>query len=277
MSFLVLEKLALNMIPHDYHIHSNFSCDCRYAMAEMSHGALTRGIPEIGFTEHYDLHPGEPRRDWFRLESWAGELERCRAVFDGKLIIRAGIEIGEPHIYRAETQALLQRYPFDYVLGSLHWVGPESIFERSYFRRPAAEAFRLFFEELERMTRAGGFDVLSHFDVPVRTAFDVYGEYDPRRYAEAIRPVLKNCIQHGIALDVNTKGLRSSCKMLTPGLDILRWYAELGGERVTLGSDAHVPKYVGADLDLALAAIQRAGLKYVTHFEKRQARLSRIA
>ncbi len=266
------------MIPHDYHMHSNFSCDCKFPMAEMCRSAIENGIPEIGFTEHYDLHPGEPYRDWFKLEPWTAELERCRAEFAGRLIIRAGIELGETHIYRAEAQAMLARYPFDYALGSLHWVGPETIFNPSYFRsRTADEAFRLFFEELEWMTRVGGFDILSHFDVPVRTAFDVYGEYDPRRHEDYIRPVLKNCIERGIALDLNTKGLRSKCAVLTPGLDILRWYVEMGGERVTLGSDAHQPKFVGADCEVAMDTARAAGLKYVMQFEKRQARFVIIA
>ena len=61
--------------------------------------------------------------------------------------------------------------------------------------------------------------------------------------------------------------------MLTPGLDILRWYVELGGERVTLGSDAHEPKQVGAHLPAAIEIAKAAGLKYLTHFERRQPRL----
>ncbi len=172
---------------------------------------------------------------------------------------------------------MLRRYPFDYVLGSLHWVGSESIFDPNYFRRRAPDdAFRQFFVELERMTRLGGFDILSHFDVAARTGFEVYGEYDPRRYEDAIRAVLKNCIGHGMALDINTKGLRSKCSVLTPGLDILRWYVEMGGERAVLGSDSHTPQFVGADLDKALSAARAAGIKCVTRFEKREAELVKI-
>jgi histidinol-phosphatase (PHP family) len=258
---------------HDYHLHSDFSCDCKYPMAEMCRGAINNGLSEIGFTDHYDLHPGESCPEWFRPEDWFAELERCRNEFAGQLILRAGIEIGEPHIYQTQAQAMINRLPFDYVLGSLHWVGSETIFDPNYFRRPQAEAYRLFFEELERTTRLGGFDILSHFDVPVRTGWDVYGEYDPRRYEDAIRPVLKNCIEHGIALDINTKGLRSKCNVLTPGLDILRWYAEMGGERVALGSDAHQPMYVGANFKDAIEAIRAAGLKYLTWFEGRLGKL----
>ena len=247
-------------------------------MADMCRGALAHRVPEIGFTEHYDLHPREEFRDWFRLEEWAAELERSRAEFAGRLTIRAGIEIGEPHIFADEARAMLDRYPFDYVLGSLHWVGDDLMFDRRYFlSRSADEAFNAYFVELERMTRAAGIDILSHFDVPVRAAFDVYGEYDPRRYEATIRPVLRNCIERGIALDVNTKGLRSPCRVLTPGLTILRWYADMGGDRVTLGSDAHNPRYVGADFAAALDAIRAAGLTHVLRFERRQATAVAIA
>ena len=127
------------------------------------------------------------------------------------------------------------------------------------------------------MTRVGGFDVLSHFDVPVRTSHEIYGGYDPREYEDYIRPVLRNCVEHGIALDLNTAALRRKAKVLTPGVNILRWYVEMGGERVTLGSDAHRPEQVGLHLDAALDAARVSGLKYVTQFEKRRAGLIPIS
>jgi histidinol-phosphatase (PHP family) len=262
------------MIPQDYHMHSDFSCDCKATMAEMCRAALAQGVREIGFSEHYDLHAGEPCRDWFQPEAWWANLAECRAQFGDRLTIRAGIEIGEPHIFQAESAALLARLPFDYVLGSLHFVGPESVFNPDYFhQRPADAAYGEFFIELERMTRVGDFDILSHFDVPVRTAHAVYGAYFPERYEEIIRAVLRNCVERGIALDLNTAALRRAANVLTPGLPILRWYVELGGERVTLGSDAHRPEHVGMHLTTAMQIAQAAGLRYLTFFEARQARL----
>lgn len=264
------------MLPHDYHLHSHYSCDCQATMAEMCAAAVERGLAEIGFSEHYDLFSGEPDncRDFFRLEPWAAELEQVRAAFDGRLTVRAGIEIGEPHLFQAEARALLARYPFDYVLGSLHWVGPNSIFDPGYFKaRSAKEAFRLFYEELARVTAVGDFDILSHFDVPVRTAHAVYGRYKPLDHRDYLRPVLRNCVERGLALDLNTAALRRRANTLTPGLEILKEYVALGGERITLGSDAHRPQHVGAGLDVALQVARAAGLKYLTHFEQRQARL----
>jgi histidinol-phosphatase (PHP family) len=262
------------MIPHDYHMHSNFSCDCDATMADMCRSAIARGIPEIGFTEHYDLHPNEPCRDWFRPQPWWAELERCRAQFGDQLTIRAGIEMGEPHLFRREAAAILAQLPFDYVIGSLHWVRSESVFNPDYFRQRSSEdAYGAFFLELEEMTRTGDFDILGHFDVPVRTAFAVYGLYEPERHEEEIRAVLRNCIQRGIALDINTAALRRAANVLTPGLTILRWYREMGGERIALGSDAHHPEHVGMHLDVALGVVREAGLGAVTMFERRQARL----
>lgn len=260
------------MIPQDYHMHSNFSPDCEVPMEAMCQRAIEVGIPEIGFTEHYDLIPGEVTRDWFRPAPWWEELKRCRQRFANQLTIRAGIEIGEPHRFQAESKAMLAAWPFDYALGSLHWVGNESVFDRTYFsKRKPDEAWQLFYEELERMTRIGGFDILSHFDVPVRVGFDVYGSYDPARYEEWIRPALRNCIENGIALDLNTAAFRRTANQLTPGKLILSWYAEMGGERVTLGSDAHRPVNIGMKLDVAMDIARSVGIHYVTQFVQHQA------
>lgn len=261
------------MIPHDYHVHSEYSADSHTSMAEMCLSAVALGVPEIGFAEHYDLHPDEKPRDWLRLGPWLEELERCRTDFDGQLVIRAGIEIGEPHLFQAEMAEILARASFDYAIGSLHWVGRNSVFDKAFFQRPPEEAFGQYFEELERMTGVGGFDVLGHLDVPIRTAFTIYGSYEPHRYENLIRPVLRNCIEHGIALDINTSALRRSAHVLLPGLEILRWYVEMGGELVTLGSDAHRPEQVASHFDVALEAIREAGLRHVAQFERRQPRL----
>lgn len=257
------------MIPHDYHVHSNYSADSQASMEEMCRSAVSRGIPEIGFAEHYDLHPDEKPRDWLRLEPWQAELERCRALFGGLLTIRAGIEIGEPHVFRSEVQATLASAPFDYAIGSLHWVGRSGIFDAEFYLQPADEAFRLYFEELERMTRAGGFDILGHLDVPIRTAYATYGCYDPRRYESLIRPVLCNCIERGIALEINTSAMRRTARVLLPGTEILGWYADMGGERVTLGSDAHRPDQLGSHLDVGLAAAKAAGIRHIAQFDHR--------
>ncbi len=236
----------------------------------MCQSAVEKGIPEIGITDHFDLHPYDECRNHYQAEAWWAELRRSREKFDGRLTIRAGVELGEPHLFAGEAAALLAAYPYDYCLGSLHHLGELSVFDRAYFDQPMDAGYGRYFQELERMTHAGGFDVLSHFDVVLRYGVRFYGGYDPARYEAMIRQVLQNCIEHGIALDINTAVVRRYAKQLCPGVQVLTWFREMGGELVTLGSDSHQPQNVGADLDLAIAAAQQAGFEFATQFEARR-------
>ena len=263
--------------PFDYHTHTHFSCDSQASMDEMCQAALALGLREMGFSEHFDNVPQDESCGYFRLKPWAESLEASRRQYAGILTLRAGIELGEPHVYSAEAGALLAEYPFDYAIGSLHWVGSAFTFSPDYFQRPADEAFRLYFEELEKMTRLGDFDILGHFEVVARVGYEVYHEYDPTRYEDVIRPVLQNCIARGIALELNTWSVRRSHQRITPAPEILRWYREMGGQRVTLGSDAHRPERITQDFDTALAVLHEAGIGHVTQFQRRQASLIPLA
>jgi histidinol-phosphatase (PHP family) len=146
------------------------------------------------------------------------------------------------------------------------------MFDPAYFRaHPADEVYRNYFNEVEEMLHSADIDILAHLDIPVRTAAPILG-FDPHRYEEQIRRILRKVIDRGLALDVNTAGLRNPARNLMPDPIILGWYAEIGGEHVTLGSDAHKSSQVGLHLDQALAAIRTAGLSNITQYEQRQAR-----
>lgn len=242
-------------------------------MAEMCRAAVALGLPELGISEHFDQTRLDTCYDFFQLEPWAAALAQCRSQFAGQITLRAGLEIGEPHQHPLEVQAILTRFPFDYIIGSLHWVHDEMTLEAPFFQKSADEAFGLYFEELEAMTRAGGFDIVGHFDVVTRAGYEVYGAYDPRRYEKVIRAALKNCIAHGIALELNTSSVRRAIRQVTPGPEILRWYAEMGGERVTLGSDAHAPDRITGHFAAAVDNLRAVGLNRVTQFQERQAKL----
>jgi histidinol-phosphatase (PHP family) len=257
----------------DYHLHTHFSVDGRASPAEMCLAALQAGVQEIGFNEHFDLHWNEPFPNWFRPEPWFVELQNCRDQFAAQgLILRAGIEIGEPHLFSEETHSLLAAYPFDYALGSVHFIGTgESAFDTGYFTKYGPrQGFTLYFEELTRMTAAGGFDILAHFDVAARLYSGPEYTYDPRDYADLIRTALRNCVEHGIVLEINTAGLRKPARVLNPGRQILEWYVELGGTSVTLGSDGHRPHQAGFALEQAYRTAQAAGVRSLAHFEHRQ-------
>ncbi len=261
-------------IPLDYHMHSRFSSDSQAGVEEMCRKAIELGIPEIGLSEHFDLHPREPKPVFYQPDAWWAEIEAVRSRLDGRLTLRAGIEIGEPHRFPREVAQLLGDYPYDYVIGSLHYVGDDFMFDENLLAsRPADEILLAYFNELEVMTRQPQFDILGHLDVPVRNAKILWGGYEPQRYERLIRAVLQNCIDRKLALDVNAAGLRKPARNLMPDAAILRWYVEMGGQYVTFGSDAHSVDQIGLHLDQALQAVRQAGLKSVAQFERRQARL----
>ncbi len=261
------------MIPLDYHMHTCFSEDGNDTLEAMCRRAVALDIPEIGLTEHWDVGPYEKKPRFFQPEPWYAELERLRHLYSGKLAIRAGIEIAEPHLYPQPAAEVLRRAPFDYVLGSVHFVGPHFMFDEAYFLTHSAdEVYRAYFAEVEIMLQTADIDILAHLDLPVRTAKPIFG-YDPVCYEDQIRRILHMIIDRNLALEVNASGLRKAAQNLMPDPLILKWYTEMGGERLTLGSDAHTASQVGLHLDNAIEAVHLAGISHVTQFELRHAQI----
>jgi histidinol-phosphatase (PHP family) len=258
-------------IPMDYHIHTNISCDSEATMEQMCQSALSKGIHEIAFTEHYDVHPKDSCANYYKPAAYFAKLDRARREYEPQgLTIRAGVELGETHRWREQHQAVLAAYPYDYVLGSMHWVGDESVFDEGFYRKSSPdEVIPAYFRELLEMTRQGGFDVLAHADVIKRVAHRVYDHFEIAEWEDAVRPVWQACIDQGIGIEINASGLRLSVAEVHPGLEALRWYREMGGELLTLGSDGHRPIQVGVGLDMALTVAREAGFTRVCTYEKR--------
>ncbi len=258
-------------IPLDYHMHSTASCDSRASMADMCRSALARGIPEIAFTEHFDPKPEDICAGYYQPDVYFAALEEARREFAPQgLTIRAGVELGEYHRYSAVHNPVLDAWPYDIALGSLHWVGEASIFDANHFRaHTPREAFEAYFSELAAMVRFGGFDVLAHADVVKRAAYPVYGRFAISDWEAQVREVWAACIEQGIGIEINTAALRQAVHEVHPGPESLRWYREMGGEILTIGSDSHRPDHVGYGLDVALDAARAAGFTRLASFERR--------
>ncbi|MEP0764639.1 MAG: histidinol-phosphatase HisJ family protein [Chloroflexota bacterium] len=259
-------------LPQDYHVHTEASCDCRATMAEMCRSAVQRGIAEIAFTDHFDPKPEDLCYGYYRPERYFAALEAARREFAPQgLTIRAGVELGEYHLFHTDMAPVLAAWPYDFVLGSLHWVGDQIVFDEGYFRANGPhDSFARYFTELERLARFGGFDVLSHPDVVKRVGYGAVGGFDIRQWEDLVRPVWRACIENGIGIEINTSSLRSGVGEVHPGPESLRWYREMGGEILTTGSDSHRPGHVGAGLEVALDVARAAGFTRLASFEGRR-------
>jgi histidinol-phosphatase (PHP family) len=258
----------------DYHVHTGFSSDCDVPMQEQCQAAMRAGIAQIAFTEHEDNNPKEYMPFSFNHPAYYAEMERCRALYAGQLIIRAGIEISEPHRYADAAEHVLRRYPWDFVLGSLHWLTPDvNTMVAEFFNGFGdwRESFRAYFREMLVMAQRGDFDVLAHLDYPARYGARYYGDaYDIREYEPQIRAVLRTVIDRGKGIEINTGSLRKRLPNPCPPQAVVDWYHELGGTILTVGSDAHRSRDVGADIPLALRMAHTAGFTHIAVYERRQ-------
>ncbi|RLC82345.1 MAG: hypothetical protein DRI81_00030 [Chloroflexi bacterium] len=133
--------------PPDYHIHTRFSCDSDAEMAAVCEAAITRELSEIAFTDHADFGPADPP-GYFRPAEYLAGIERCRARYGDRLTIRAGVEMGEPHIFAQEAGDVLAVGDFDFVLGSAHYAeglsrfGSKSTLSNRYARLTRATSGR---------------------------------------------------------------------------------------------------------------------------------------
>ncbi len=254
----------------DYHVHTDNSMDCKAPMATMCEAAVAIGIQELAFTDHLNSHTLDMDLGYYNADHYFEDIERCRAMFPD-LTIRAGVEVGEPHRFWKRVQPILDSYPYDLVLGSVHWVGNESVFDANYYRaRQPQDAFAAYFSEMARMVEHGGFDIAAHIDVVKRTSFGVYGAFDTHQFQDMLCAVWSACLKANITPEINTRSLRLPCAELHPATDALRWYAEMGGKRLTFGSDAHHPESVGGGMIAARDSALAAGLKHVSLFEGRK-------
>jgi histidinol-phosphatase (PHP family) len=264
----------------DLHVHSTCSCDGASSIAEYTRQAAALGVVEVGFCEHLDLDQRDRAWNYLNPARYAQEFAITQASSDG-VYLRRGIEVTYQAGLEEELRTWLAGHSWDYVVTSVHLVDypdgwtlvtePSAL--SSYFATHSQrQAYLPYFEEVCRAARSGLGDVLGHLDVVKRYGVGQYGPFEPAAFEEEIRAVLCAAIDGGVGLEINTSGLRQSPGEPYPALAVLRWYHELGGEVLTVGSDAHQASDLGAGIAEALAMAREAGFRAIATFEERQIR-----
>ena len=244
-------------------------------MADVCRAAIARGLTEIAFTEHMDFIPEEPNTGYFAYDAYMGEIGRCRKAFGGELTVLAAIEIDYCPDFEDEIAMWLRGREFDFVVGSVHYLrGRGNISEARALRffegRSVEEAYAVYFDLVKRSAQFGLWDALGHLDLIKRYGIKTYGPFDPARFADAVDDILSTVMRQGMALEVNTSGMRQSPKEAYPHPEILGRYRELGGGRLTVGSDSHTDRDVGRGIPEALRLIEEIGFTHVERFRERR-------
>lgn len=259
----------------DQHMHTHFSGDSQAAPEAMLNAAAEKNLPGVCFTDHFDYdYPKEP--DLFMLDFSRSlrETERLREIFRGRLSVCWGVELGlQPHIADINREVAAQ-YPFDFIIGSSHVVHGADPYYGSFFEgRSEEEACREYFEAvLENLGTDVDFDVYGHLDYIVRYGPGKNRFYSYKKYADLLDEILRTLICRGKGIEVNTGGYRSGLGQPNPADFVLTRYRQLGGEIVTVGSDAHAPEHVAWDFDSAAELLLSCGFTHYTVFCQRNPR-----
>ncbi len=237
--------------------------------------AAAAGIEELGVSEH--VYRFTQALDLWDHPFWR-EQARDDLVAYCEFARGAGLKLGVEcdFVPGAEdrTANLLEAHDFDYVVGSVHFVGEAAVDHQGWDvwdrQGDPDEVWRRYFEAFAECARSGLFDILAHPDlVKVWGSGRPLPNRDPRHYYE---PAVEAIAEGGAAVELSTAGLRKPVGELYPA----RAFAELcveAGVPFALSSDAHLPEQVGFGYDRALELLAAIGVEEISVFERRERRL----
>ncbi|MFZ5975825.1 MAG: histidinol-phosphatase HisJ family protein [Bacillota bacterium] len=261
----------------DYHTHSDSSFDSIAPMESMIQASIDMGMDHFCLTDHLEID--------YRFSKLCYSLEpKAYNKYQEKVIaqfpwadVRKGIELGlQPHL-KNEMARLLCGCNFDFIIASVHYIGNQDPYFPEFFDGMSSrDAYTAYLQEL--IACLSGFEeysVVGHICYPSRF---IPFEKKTMAYADLADisdELLKMVIQSGHGIEVNTSSYATH-NMPVPGFDYVRRYKELGGEIITIGSDAHRPEDMGRFFDQALEGIKASGFRYLTAFKEMQPEFVKI-
>jgi len=256
----------------DMHTHTDNSYDGNHSTMFLCENAVEKGLRAVAFTDHLEMDfYHEKHFDRTAVQSFF-EISKARSAFRGQLIVCVGVELGQPLYNQEESEALLARMPYDFVIGSVHNLrGMEDFYLLKYEEHDIDKLLREYFDELAAMADWARFDTLAHMTYPLRY---IVGDHkipvDLTQYATQIDEVLRLLVLRGKALEINTAGLRYKIGETSPGEALVRRFRELGGKYLTIGSDAHYAEHLGMGIREGMAIAERCGFSEITLYQNRE-------
>lgn len=268
----------------DYHLHLRpdepDTPPERYFTAEnverYREAAAAAGIDELGVSEH--IYRFTQALELWRHPFWQEQARDDLAAYC-EFVRGAGLKLGIEcdFVPGAEdrTATLLEAHDFDYVVGSVHFLGEAAVDHEGWDvwegRGDADEVWRRYFEALAECARSGLYDILAHPDlVKVWGRARPRPERDPRHYYE---PAVEAIAEAGIAVELSTAGLRKPVAELYPSPAFAEMCVEAGAP-FALSSDAHLPEQVGSGYERALELLTGLGVGEICTFERRRRSLA---
>lgn len=267
---------------YDNHNHSQFSFDGgRTSVGKTVNSAIGKGLAGVCFTDHCDFFvpPMKAQHEEyvpevFDVEARNAEIDKVNAKCPQDFHVFKGIEIGVQKSERDKIAAHLEKYSFDEIIASVHYLDDTDPFWGGYYEgKTWRYAYGHYLETLydEMVWLGDRFDIMGHYDYVTRYAPYPECSILYKDFPDILDSMLRYLAENGKALEINTKTYQDF-KGRTPVLDknILIRYRELGGEIISLGSDSHDADRVGFNFERTAALVSRCGFRYLAHFDKRK-------
>lgn len=265
------------MIRADFHTHSYFSGDSKEPTEEQIKKAISIGLKYICLTEHCDMYTKTacPENRVFKLdtEKYFDELTGLKEKYAKDIDVRIGVEVSMRSDSVEKQHQYINSYPFDFVIGSSHVAnsGREPYFKQYFEGRTEHEAYLEYFNTLEvNATKINDFDVYGHVDYVTRYCSNKADPYNVSLYMEIFENIFKSLISKGKGIEVNTSSWTAGLPYAHPTPELLKLYKSLGGEILTIGSDAHKSSDVGQHFARATDMLSDIGFKYYTVYKNRK-------
>lgn len=265
----------------DYHVHTEFSDDSVYPMEDVIKDAVKMGMDEICITDHVDYGVKEDWDSGAVIEYRDGDplanvdyprymrqIRKMQVLYGDKIKIRIGMEFGMQMHTVPRYEELFHRYPFDFIILSVHQVDDKEFWTQDFQRgRTQDEYNERYYEELLNLVETyKDYSVLGHMDLIAR--YDEAGVWPFHRLKPYAEKILKTVIKDGKGIELNTSFHRYGLNDTMPSKEILKLYRELGGTVVTIGSDSHKPEHLGAYIEEGKEILRELGFKEFCTYEQ---------
>lgn len=254
----------------DYHTHTVRCKHAEGSMEEYVESACAQGFSEMAFTDHIPmehpmLSPFSMSAD--ELEGYVDEVLALKERYKERIGIKLGIEADFTEGTEEYIQSVIDSYPFDLVLGSVHtmdgWGVDNPDYSYKYEEGDVAEIFRTYFTHLEKAVRTGMYDIMSHPDLVKKLGF-----LPDEDYSGMYTGVLDAMQEMGVSMEINSGGWQKPAEEQYPSFGFLK-AANKRSIPVSTGSDAHAPDEVGRDFDRLYGLLEEAGYNAVVSYTGR--------